>query len=212
MATSVGATSKHPPADREYIGSLSPLTLMEFRNYMFSSAYITRNATKFLNYEWVNISDLREYMQQTTAGSVLGASTAYLSTVSDPVRVKIEPVSAPDPPDPVKAEPQAVILPQISDDIKMRTLNEGGREVFELLSDSEPEPDESDGNSDAEVMETLQRTSRSSSAVPLSDANDFPDNNSNIGAKASETLSGRKMNFAATSGPFCSPSSKLPAP
>ncbi|KAJ7438913.1 hypothetical protein B0H11DRAFT_2356610 [Mycena galericulata] len=189
MATSVGATSKHPPADREYIGSLSPLTLIEFRNYMFSSAYITRNATKFLNYEWVNISDLREYMQQTTAGSVLGASTAYLSTVSDPVRVKIEPVSAPGPPDPVKAEPQAVILPQISDDIKMRTLNEGGREVFELLSDSEPEPDESDGNSDAEVMETLQRTSRSSSAVPLSDANDFPDNNSNIGAKASETLS-----------------------
>ncbi|KAJ7469814.1 hypothetical protein B0H11DRAFT_2238254 [Mycena galericulata] len=122
MATSVSAVSRHPPADREYIGSLSePLTLMEFRNYMFSSAYITRNATKFLNYEWVNISDLREYMQQTTASSALGASTAYLSTVSDPVRVKIEPVSTPDPPVPVKAEPQVVILPQISDDIKMRS-------------------------------------------------------------------------------------------
>ncbi|KAJ7440214.1 hypothetical protein B0H11DRAFT_2253165 [Mycena galericulata] len=79
-------------------------------------------------------------MQQTTAGSGLGASTAYLSTVSDPVRVKIEPVSTPDPPVPVKAEPQ--------------TLNEGGREVFELLSDSEPDNEKSD----AEVMETLQRT------------------------------------------------------
>ncbi|KAJ7432678.1 hypothetical protein B0H11DRAFT_2378990 [Mycena galericulata] len=133
MAASVGAASRHPPADREYIGSLSePLALMEFRNYMFSSAYITHNATKFLNYEW-----------QTTAGSGLGASTAYLSTSSDPVRVKIEPVSTPDPPVPVKAEPQV-----------SRTLNEGGREVFELLSDTQPD----DGKSDAEVMETLQRT------------------------------------------------------
>ncbi|KAJ7429956.1 hypothetical protein B0H11DRAFT_2264560 [Mycena galericulata] len=76
-------------------------------------------------------------MQQTTAGSGLGASTVYLSTVSDPVRVKIEPVSTPDPPVPVKAEPQV-----------------GGREVFELLSDSEPDGEKSD----AEVMETLQRT------------------------------------------------------
>ncbi|KAJ7510557.1 hypothetical protein B0H11DRAFT_2215321 [Mycena galericulata] len=124
MAASVGAASRHPPADREYIGSLSePLTLMEFRNYMFSSAYITHNATKFPNYEWVNISDLREFVcsKPPPVPGSLGASTAYLSTVSDPVHVKIEPVSTPDPPVSVKAEPQVVILFQISDDIKMRS-------------------------------------------------------------------------------------------
>ncbi|KAJ7438291.1 hypothetical protein B0H11DRAFT_1935338 [Mycena galericulata] len=107
MATSVGAASRHPPADREYIGSLS--------------------------------------------------------------------------------EPHTNGIPELH--AESRTLNEGGREVFELLSDSEPDPD--DGKSDAEVMETLQRTSRSSSAVPLSDANDVPDDKSDIEEPdtASETLS-----------------------
>ncbi|KAJ6570407.1 hypothetical protein B0H10DRAFT_2237849 [Mycena sp. CBHHK59/15] len=119
MATNVGAASRHTLADRESIGSLSPLTLIpltliEFRNYtcgprgIFSSTYITRNATKFLDYEWVDISDLREYMQQTTPGSGLGTSATRLSTASDPVRVKIEPTPllvTLGPPVSVKAEP-----------------------------------------------------------------------------------------------------------
>ncbi|KAJ6621009.1 hypothetical protein B0H10DRAFT_2188252 [Mycena sp. CBHHK59/15] len=49
----------------------------------------------------------------------------------------------------------------------MRALHEGGCEVFELLSDSEPRTDDRD--SDLEVMEALQRTYRSSSAIPLHD-------------------------------------------
>ncbi|KAJ6572631.1 hypothetical protein B0H10DRAFT_2237462 [Mycena sp. CBHHK59/15] len=57
--------------------------------------------------------------------------------------------------------------PRASADVKIRALNEGGREVFELLSDSEPEADNRD--SDLEVMEALQNTSRSSSAIPLPD-------------------------------------------
>jgi hypothetical protein len=80
--------------------------------------------------------------------------------ISDPVRVKIE---APLP-SVVKAEPQMIRLSQASADIKMRTLNESGREIFELLSDSEPDADEPD--SDLEVMHALQRTSRSSSVIP----------------------------------------------
>lgn len=56
-------------------------------------------------------------------------------------------------------------MPRASADVRMRALHEGGREVFELLSDSEPEAD--DGDSDLEVMEALQRTSRSSSTIPL---------------------------------------------
>ncbi|KAJ7434579.1 hypothetical protein B0H11DRAFT_1938500 [Mycena galericulata] len=132
MATSVGAASRHPPADREYIHRQPVRTShtdgIPELYVLFRLHHPQRNKVPRL--------------PQTTAGSGLGASTAFLSTVSDPVRVKIEPVSTPDPPVPVKAEPQS------------RTLNEGGREVFELLSDSEPD----DGKSDAEVMETLQRT------------------------------------------------------
>ncbi|KAJ6622122.1 hypothetical protein B0H10DRAFT_2214720 [Mycena sp. CBHHK59/15] len=60
-----------------------------------------------------------------------------------------------------------VSVPRPSTDVKMRALHEGGREVFELLSDSEPGTDDRD--SDLEVMEALQCTYRSSSAIPLHD-------------------------------------------
>ncbi|KAJ6598098.1 hypothetical protein DFH09DRAFT_1271931, partial [Mycena vulgaris] len=37
MATEVGALSKHTPAGREYLDSLSARLLMEFRNYVSGS-------------------------------------------------------------------------------------------------------------------------------------------------------------------------------
>ncbi|KAJ6595251.1 hypothetical protein DFH09DRAFT_1413358 [Mycena vulgaris] len=160
MATEGGAAS-NTLADQEYIGSLSPLKLMEFRNYIFSSAYINNNAAKFLDYEWVDISDLRN----------LGSSARQIEPT--PLLVTPGPLVS------VKAEPEIVNVLRVSDDIRMRTLNEGGREVFELFSDSEPEHDDAD--SDVEVMEALQCTFRSSSAIPLSDAHDFPDDNSDAG-------------------------------
>ncbi|KAJ6579022.1 hypothetical protein B0H10DRAFT_2443543 [Mycena sp. CBHHK59/15] len=64
----------------------------------------------------------------------------------------------------------------------MRTLNEDGQEVFELLSDSEADTDGRD--SDLEVMEALHRTSRSSSTIPpcvTVDADDCPDDESECG-------------------------------
>jgi hypothetical protein len=70
------------------------------------------------------------------------------------------------PPVLVKTEPQEVTAPRRSVDIKMRALNAGGQEVFELISDSEPEVDEPD--SDVEVVEALRHTSRSSSTIPSS--------------------------------------------
>ncbi|KAJ6628522.1 hypothetical protein B0H10DRAFT_1990267 [Mycena sp. CBHHK59/15] len=61
----------------------------------------------------------------------------------------------------------------------MRALKEDRREVFELLSDSEPDVDDPD--SDLEVIDTLKPTSRSSSAIPpLSNANDAHDNDSEV--------------------------------
>ncbi|KAJ6574171.1 hypothetical protein B0H19DRAFT_1253912 [Mycena capillaripes] len=170
MATDVGAESTHTPAEREYIGSLSPLTLMEFRNHIFNPTYITNNAAKFLDYEWVNIRLLREYVQQTGANSRPGTSTTRPSAIPDPVRVKIEAIP---PLVMLGPEPEA----GASATIKMRTLEEDGREIFELLSDSE-EPEIDDQDSDLEVIEALKY--RSSSAIPLPDAH-ISNNNSDSG-------------------------------
>ncbi|KAJ7441374.1 hypothetical protein B0H11DRAFT_1932979 [Mycena galericulata] len=131
------------------------------RSQLFSPRYISLNATKFLNHECVDISELRWYLEHTTANSGFDASTTRLSTIPAPVHIKIE--SAP------------LSVPPLSVDIKMRALNEDGREVFELLSDSELDAGEPD--SDLEVIDALQRASRPSSMIPLTDANHITDNN-----------------------------------
>ncbi|KAJ6583757.1 hypothetical protein B0H10DRAFT_2234731 [Mycena sp. CBHHK59/15] len=188
--------SKHTPADREFLDSVSARQLMEFRNHVYSPAYIELNAGKFLDHEWVDISGLKQYLRCQTQNSGPAASTTHpfalsgsgsiastrLSAVSDPVRVKIEATATPASASLVKAEPQVISIPQSPAQIKMRTLNEDGQEVFELLSDSEADTDGRD--SDLEVMEALHRTSRSSSTIPpcvTVDADDCPDDESECG-------------------------------
>ncbi|KAJ7743687.1 hypothetical protein DFH07DRAFT_964017 [Mycena maculata] len=151
--------SKHTPADQEYLDSLSARQLMDFRNYLFSPTYIALNAAKFLDYEWVDVGELRKYLQHTAA-------------VPAPAPVKTEaipPFVTPGPTGVVKAEP---VGSSVSAEIKLHALNEGGREVFELLSDSEPEDT---ADSDLEVIATLRHVSRSSSAAPLTDPDHFAD-------------------------------------
>ncbi|KAJ7757397.1 hypothetical protein DFH07DRAFT_958754 [Mycena maculata] len=151
--------SKHTPADQEYLDSLSARQLMDFRNYLFSPTYIALNAAKFLDYEWVDVGELRKYLQHTAA-------------VPAPAPVKTEaipPFVTPGPTGVVKAEP---VGSSVSAEIKLRALNEGGREVFELLSDSEPKDT---ADSDLEVIATLRHVSRSSSAAPLTDPDHFAD-------------------------------------
>ncbi|KAJ7835870.1 hypothetical protein B0H13DRAFT_1913361 [Mycena leptocephala] len=169
MATDAGTGSKHTPADREYLDSLSARQLMDFRDYLFSPTFIARNASKFLDHGWVDVAPLREYLGQPQTSESPDASF----TISDPVRVKIEAsVASVAPVTPlVKAEALAIRFSQASANIKMRTLHESGREVLELLSDSEPDIDELD--SDLEVIHELQRVSRSSSAIPPADARDI---------------------------------------
>ncbi|KAJ6600110.1 hypothetical protein B0H10DRAFT_2231069 [Mycena sp. CBHHK59/15] len=151
--------SKHTPADQQSLDSLSARQLMDFRNYLFSPAFIALNAAKFLDHEW---------------------DSTRLSTSSDPIRVKVEatPSVPPGSAVSVKAELHAIGVPQGSD-IKMRTLNEDGREVFELLSDSESELDHPD--SDMEVIEELRHTSRSSSTIPSSRGDSVHDSETEFG-------------------------------
>ncbi|KAJ7343942.1 hypothetical protein DFH08DRAFT_1081295 [Mycena albidolilacea] len=148
-------------ADQEYLDSLSGHQLMDFRNYLFSPTYIKYNPGQFLDHDWVNINLFREYLQRTGQTPVPDASSTPSSAS---VRIKIE-ARAPLVPDVVKAEPEVITVQPAAGNVKMRTLNEGGREVLELLSESEP--DDNDEASDLEVMEVLKHTSRSSSAAPL---------------------------------------------
>ncbi|KAJ7266196.1 hypothetical protein C8J57DRAFT_1229592 [Mycena rebaudengoi] len=124
-----------------------PNTRRRTENTLTDCPICVLNASKFLNHEWVNISLLHEYIGQPQNSALPDASTTRLSTISGPVRVKIEvPLSSV-----VEAEPRTIRSPQASADIKIRTLHESGREVFELLSDSEPDADDSD--SDLEWLE-----------------------------------------------------------
>ncbi|KAJ6613945.1 hypothetical protein B0H10DRAFT_2046774 [Mycena sp. CBHHK59/15] len=168
MAVNGAKAWKHSPADQEFLDSLSTRDLMDFRNYMYSPIYIASNAGRFLDHEWIDIPNLRDFLCRKAADAGLVASSTRPSAVSDLIHVKIEapqPSAHPAPAILVKAEPGAV---------KMRTLNEGGHDVFELLSDSEPET--LDHDSDLEVSAALIRTaSRSSSVIPLTDAMDADD-------------------------------------
>ncbi|KAJ7794014.1 hypothetical protein B0H14DRAFT_3558479 [Mycena olivaceomarginata] len=130
-------------------------------NQLFSPTYIKYNPGQFLDHDWVNINLFREYLQRTGQTPVPDASSTPSSAS---VRIKIE-ARAPLVPDVVKAEPEVITVQPAAGNVKMRTLNEGGREVLELLSESEP--DDNDEASDLEVMEVLKHTSRSSSAAPL---------------------------------------------
>ncbi|KAJ7339229.1 hypothetical protein DFH08DRAFT_964261 [Mycena albidolilacea] len=129
----------------------------------------------------MDIGILGHYLHRTAQNPGLDTSTTRPSSFPDLIRVKIEatpPSVTPGSAVMVKVEPQSISVPPNSN-IKMRALNEDGRKVFELLSDSEPDLDHPD--SDLEVIEALQRTSRSSSTIPPSDANNPRDADSDLG-------------------------------
>ncbi|KAJ7663386.1 hypothetical protein DFH06DRAFT_1296159 [Mycena polygramma] len=67
MRSDAEPRSKHAPADQEYLDGLSARQLMDFRNYLFTPTYIAHNAAKFLDHEWVDIAELRKYLQHAAA-------------------------------------------------------------------------------------------------------------------------------------------------
>ncbi|KAJ7714453.1 hypothetical protein B0H14DRAFT_3901770 [Mycena olivaceomarginata] len=173
------STVKHAPADQQLIDSTTSRQLMEFRNYMFSRAYIDSNAGRFLENDWIDPAALRDFLGQQIRGA--DASTdqnadhpprkltdSREQSIIPSTRVKIEsaPASVPSASTAlIKQEPQSAVLDTLcSNPIKIRTLTEGGQEILEILSDT----DHSDTDSDLEVTAVLTRgASRSSSAAPV---------------------------------------------
>ncbi|KAJ6556693.1 hypothetical protein B0H10DRAFT_2241174 [Mycena sp. CBHHK59/15] len=161
---------KHSRADQEYLDGCTARQLMDFRNDAFAAGFIERNPQLFLNYDWVDVPQLRAFLRQNTPDSGFDASTTRPSAIHDPPNIKIEPLAPSGPTGPrglIKAEPLAISLPPPSA-IKMRTVKENGCDVLVILSDSESESDIDDRDSDLEVIEALKHTSRSSSVIPPS--------------------------------------------
>ncbi|KAJ7484769.1 hypothetical protein B0H11DRAFT_2279492 [Mycena galericulata] len=150
--------SKHSAGDQAFLDGLPGRKLIEFRNYMFTPSYITLNAGRFLDHEWIDIPALREFLGNSApeAGSDASSTrSTRLSACPDLVRIKTE-----------GADPLPLSAPPTS--FKIRTSYEGGREVLEISSDSESDADEISGD-------LTRGASRSSSVYHPPDDNGTPD-------------------------------------
>jgi hypothetical protein len=116
------------------------------------------NTPRFLDHRWIDVTLLRDFLRSMP-------THISLPTLSNLVRVKIEtvPLLVPLPTTAsIKLEPGSTSIPPSHAPIKMRTLNDGGHEIIELLSDSEDV-----AKSDLEGTNVLIRgASRSSSPIP----------------------------------------------
>ncbi|KAJ6551069.1 hypothetical protein B0H10DRAFT_2242415 [Mycena sp. CBHHK59/15] len=153
----------HTAAADDLIDSLSGRDLIAFRDYIHSPAHIRSNAAVFLDNAWIDLSELRKFLRERDSGP---SSLTRLP----PPRVKLE------NPDlalaiGVKVEPGS--KPAFTSKPVFRMRTEGGREIFEILSDSDSDLGSAnngagiDFDSDFEVADALLRLSRSSS-VPAS--------------------------------------------
>ncbi|KAJ7912742.1 hypothetical protein B0H13DRAFT_2659938 [Mycena leptocephala] len=164
--TDVDAFTTHPSlasAERELITRLPALELMDFRNYMYTPSFVESNAAQFLHLDWIDVSPLKKFLAQKILIETPDASEPNTPSIS------------------VKSEPQPISLSRVFGTVKLRTLHQGGREILELISESEAE--DSDTDSAIEVTEALTRvSSRSSSTIPWSDAMGTEDQKPNDGA------------------------------
>ncbi|KAJ6624569.1 hypothetical protein B0H10DRAFT_2186634 [Mycena sp. CBHHK59/15] len=173
------APSKHTPAEQEFLEGLTGRQVKEFRNFMYTGEFIALNAARFLDHEWIDIPTVKTFLSRHESGASDPSSTRS-SVLPDPAPsplVKTEPVH-----DArvivVKSEPQLVHLPGLpAAPVKIQALYEGGREVLEILSDSETEPEPDPDDSDIEEVsgELTRQASRSSSIIPPPDVDTVED-------------------------------------
>ncbi|KAJ6606762.1 hypothetical protein B0H10DRAFT_1956851 [Mycena sp. CBHHK59/15] len=130
---------------------------------MYTPAYITSNAGRFLDQEWIDVPTLKQFLGRNVSDAGHVASSTRSFAPSDSVCIKIEAPDRPTPTRSVKAEPQSVVIPRkTATSVKIRTSYEGSREVLELSSDSEAHVAD---DSDIEVSEKLTRAVSRSSSV-----------------------------------------------
>ncbi|KAF7326552.1 hypothetical protein MVEN_02608400 [Mycena venus] len=175
MTVPIGNSTQRTAADVELIDSLSGRDVIEFRNHIYSPAFIRANAAFFHDREWIDTSELRQFLRER--GVMLESpveSAAQSAQVVVTASVKNEPREIRVPHPAVKPESIDHDVVPPADPVRMRLLQEDGHDVFELLS-SESELDDDRLDSDAEVSRALMRASRSSKSSE-SDSDSEDDN------------------------------------
>jgi hypothetical protein len=137
---------------------------------MYAQSFIESDAAQILNLDWIDVPPLRKFLDQKILYIITPSTHDSMSP--DPIHVRIETPHVSEPNTPsfsVKSELQSISLWRVSGAVKLRTLKQGGREILELISESEA--DGSDPDFDVEVTAALMRvSSRSSSTIAQSDA------------------------------------------
>ncbi|KAJ7142714.1 hypothetical protein C8R44DRAFT_726044 [Mycena epipterygia] len=175
--------SKHTPAERDFLDSLSARQLMSFGTTctLLSTSRPMRASSLTTNGSTLPFSRSFNFLGRNVTDAGLDASNALKTRPSDPsdlVPVKIE---APELPHLAgsallpEEDSQLPELPHTLPAIKTRILDKGNREILELLSGSDVDPTD---NSDIEVLEELTRTAPRSSSVLPTDIHDADDSDS----------------------------------
>ncbi|KAJ6458711.1 hypothetical protein C8R45DRAFT_942542 [Mycena sanguinolenta] len=140
------STHKKPPwmaSELELLDSLSGRDVMESR-----ITFIRTNRGLFSDRNWIDIAELQLFLHQHSLWN--SAPDATLQTTA--TLIKAEPSSdflASLPPDQAKLEPDARNISP-ADPIRTQEIEENGRKVIEILSDSET--DDNAVDSDVEVI------------------------------------------------------------
>ncbi|KAJ7663311.1 hypothetical protein DFH06DRAFT_1395515 [Mycena polygramma] len=156
-------------ADTELVDGLSTRVLTEFRDYIFPQPYINANPGVFLDTSWVSIPALRCFLEARDCGGILGSSPAATAAASR-VKREIDASDASFNTVTVKPEPAPTSLP-----FRVRSVMDGGREVMELLSDSDDEdpPLELDsevqnqGPAHYSIPQTASETPNRNASIPV---------------------------------------------
>ncbi|KAF7378234.1 hypothetical protein MSAN_00248300 [Mycena sanguinolenta] len=122
-ASDTPSATRFSTADQQYLNTLSNRQLRDFREYLFSAAFIQQNPNKFLDHDWLDITLLKNYPTHTSQNLASAVSAMHSTTVPDTVHAKIE------------AQPLSV-TPVSSSAVKVEC-----HEVIEISSDSEPDAD-----------------------------------------------------------------------
>ncbi|KAJ7023306.1 hypothetical protein C8F04DRAFT_1271495 [Mycena alexandri] len=149
--------SNHSAEDQKLIESLSMGIVTAFRSSIYRDSYIAANWHLFINNNWINPAQLREFIKQSHS---LDPQPTSPLPKSPPTRVKIEN-------DAFDASP-ARVLP--TEQVKTRILREGTHEVLEILSDSDLEMDSDEPTTQSGgATESGAIDLRQSSPLPPSD-------------------------------------------
>ncbi|KAJ6595420.1 hypothetical protein B0H10DRAFT_2090007 [Mycena sp. CBHHK59/15] len=127
--------------DEAFIDGLSTRVMTNFRSSMFPLAFIQANPGMFLTNDWINVDQLRQFVARS-------ASKSDVSPIkTEEIRVKLED----------EAHPTRSLAHSQNSAIKgTRISKENGKEVIEILSDSEI-PDVSDGESQLHTASAATR-------------------------------------------------------